>query len=506
MTPRSDLFDLIQSLTEKEIKAFRTEITKRKGDHVYLKLFDAFLATEHFDEEKAKAQFEGTKTINNFSIAKINLYDRLLEILCTLSHYQSIETDFDRYRQQIGILVKKSLHRQAMARINKALKLAEKLEAYRKIVDLHDIQREIARNYLQPEEYLDLLRTLRNKEAWLKEVEINLQRYRELFDTASIAQKMPPEIRMTIVNSILSQQLMQNEAECRSLTAKLYFFRTWNHLYSIQGRDTGWKFFAQRIIEILEKNDVLMADPGKLLVYINTITELGLHCIAFNEYAPAMEAAEKLKTIRKNLKTGDSEAMIFSRYWKLQLVYAQKRLDEKSGMHAVEAIKEGLRRFKGKLSKTDMMELQHITGAFLLTANRASEAIPWIRSLRDAKLESSRPDLHYYAWVLFLLAHYSLGHLDVVDQQLPGTVHYLREHKALTPYLRLLLGFFKKAVGIRNRTEEIALLEKTRRELHAMLEASKDFSVLELFDIMDWFSAKIAGIAMTKLPRTVSGT
>lgn len=504
MTPKSDLFDLIKSLTEKEVKAFKADIMKRQGDHVYLKVFDSLVEMEQYDEDKAKAQFHGSKTLNNFSIAKSNLYDRLLDVLCQLPHYQSIETEFDHFRQQITILVKKSLHKQAIARVNKALKLAEKLEAYRKLLDLHDIQREIARNYLQPEEYLDLLRTLRNKEAWIKEVEHNLQRYRDLFDTASISQKVPQNLRMTMVNSILTHPLMQDESECRSITAKLYFFRTWNHLYSIQGRDTGWKFFAQRIIEILEEKNFLMADPGKLLVYINSITDLGLHSIAFNEYASAMEAAEKLKAIRKNLKTGDSEALVFSRYWKLQLVYAQKRLDEKNGLVAVEAIKEGLRRFKGKLSKADTMELQHITGAFLLTIDRNSEAIPWILSLRDMKLESSRPDLHYYSWVLFLVAHYSLRHLDVVEQQIPGSTRYLRENKALTPFIRLLISFFKKAVGQRNRTEELALLEKTRNELQTLLEASNDYSVLELFDIVDWFNSRIAGVPMTKLPSLAS--
>ncbi|MFN8393398.1 MAG: hypothetical protein U0176_01850 [Bacteroidia bacterium] len=502
MTPKLDLYDLIQSLTDKEIKAFRSEILKRQGDHVYLKVFDTMLEMQAYDEDRAKEQFEGTRTLNNFSIAKSNLYERLLEVLCGMPHYQSIETEFDRFRQQITILVKKSLHKQAMARVSKAVRIAEKLEAYRKVLDLYDIQREIARNFLQPEEYLELLRSLRAKQAWLKEVESNLQRYSDLFDTASIAQKVPEHIRMTMVHSILTHQLLQDESECRSLSARLYFFRTWHHLYSIQGRDTGWKYFAERIIQILEENDFLMADPGKLLVYINAITELGLHSIAFNEYASAMEAAEKLKQIRKSLKTGDSESLIFSRYWKLQLVYAQKRLDERNGLQAIEAVKEGLRRYKGKLSKTDQMELTHIVGAFLLTIDRSSEAIPWILNLRDSKLESSRPDLHYYAWLLFLVAHYNMGHLDVVEQQLPGTTHYLKDHKAITPFVRLMLNFFKKAVNQRNRNEELALLEKTQSEMQALLEASNDFSVLELFDVMAWFSSRIHRVPMSRLQRS----
>jgi hypothetical protein len=502
MTPKSDLYDLVHSLTEKEVKAFRQEILKRQGDHIYLKVFDTLIELQSFDEEIVKAQFEGTKTLNNFSIAKSNLYERLLEVLCTMPHNQNIESQFDQFRQQITILVKKSLHKQAIARVHKAMRIAEKLEAYRKVFDLNDILREIARNYYQPEEYLSMLRTLRSREAWLKEVEQNLQRYRELFDTASIAQKVPSGIRLTMINSILSHQLMQDESECRSVSAQLYFFRTWNHLYSIQGLETGWKFFNQRIIQALETNNFLMADPGKLLVYINAITEYGLHSIAANEFATAMEAAEKLKTVRKELKTGDVEALMLSRYWKIQLVYCRKRLDERNGLVAVEKIKDLLRKFKTKLSKTESMELRHITGSFLLTIHRPSEALPWVLSLRDEKLESSRPDLHYFSWILFLVAHYDLGHLDVVEQQLPGTTHYLREHKTLTPFMRLLLGFFKKIISARNRTEELHLLEKARHDLQAMLEEDGDLRVLELFDLLAWFNARIKGIPSAKAQRS----
>jgi len=496
MTPKSDLYDLVHSLTEKEVKTFRSEIMKRQGDHVYLKVFDTLLALESFDEESVKAQFTGTKTLNNFSIAKSNLYERVLEVLCLMPHNQNIEYQFDQFRQQITILVKKSLHKQAIARVQKAMRIAEKLEAYRKVFDLNDILREIARNFYQPQEYLDMLRTLRSREAWLKEIEQNLQRYRELFDTASIAQKVPSNIRMTMINSILTHQLMQDESECRSVSAQLYFFRTWNHLYSIQGMETGWKFFNQRIISLLQGNDFLLADPGKLLVYINAITDYGLHSIAANEFAAAMEAAETLKTIRKDLKTGDAEALMLSRYWKLQLVYCRKRLDEKNGLVAVENIRDLLKRFRGKLSKTETMELRHIAGSFLLTIGKSSEALQWILTLREDKLESSRPDLHYFSWIMFLIAHYNLGHLDVVEQQLPGTQHYLREYKTLTPFMRLLLTFFKKVVSARNRSEELALLEKTRHELKVMLEADGDLRVLELFDLFAWLDSRIAGTAV----------
>lgn len=501
MTPKTDLFDLVHSLTDREAKAFKSEIMKRQGEHVYLKLFDIIRAQEQFDEEKIKSGFEGSKTINNFSIAKSNLYEKLLEVLCAMPQHQNIETDFDRFRQQISILVRKSLHKQAIVRVQKAMRIAEKLEANRKVLDLNDILREIARNFYPPEEYLKLHRSLRSQETWLKEVEQNLQLYRELFDSASIAHRVPEGMRMNMVSSILGHELMQDESECRSISAKLYFFRIWNHLYTVQGLDTGWKFFNTRIIQVLEENPHLLTDPGKLLIYINAITDFGLNSIAASEFAGAMESAGKLQMIRHDLKTGESEGLIFSRYWKLQLLYCQKRYDEKNGLAAVEHIKEGLKRYRGKLSKSEDMELRHIMSTFLLSVGRSSEALPWVLSLRDDKLESSQPELHIFSWILFLVAHYQLGHLDVVEQQLPSTIHFMREHRTYTTFMRLILGFFKKAVSVRNRSEELALLEKTRTELSTLLSTTGEERVLNLFDLVSWLQSRIAGVPMSKLPK-----
>ena len=106
MTPKHDLYELIQSLTDGEISAFRKKILKRKGKHVYMKVFDEMLQQPHYDEADLKEKFSGEKTLNNFSIAKKNLYEKLMEELCAMPHHQDIESQFDKFRQQISILVK----------------------------------------------------------------------------------------------------------------------------------------------------------------------------------------------------------------------------------------------------------------------------------------------------------------------------------------------------------------------------------------------------------------
>ena len=82
MTPKHDLHEMVHSLTETEISTFRKEVLRREGQHIYLQIFDAILAMEEYDEVKLKKLFKGKKTLNNFSIAKNNLDEKILDVRC----------------------------------------------------------------------------------------------------------------------------------------------------------------------------------------------------------------------------------------------------------------------------------------------------------------------------------------------------------------------------------------------------------------------------------------
>ena len=496
MTPKPDLFDLIHSLTASEQNSFRKEILKRKGKHTYLLVFEAILEMESYDEAALKERFEGEKTLNNFSIAKSNLYEKVLEVLTHLPHHQNLETRFDRFRQQISILLKKSLYKQALVRVKKTIRIAEKLESYRKLQDLYQLHREIARSYLPPKEYVDLHNDLRAKEAWLREVNSNLQRYKELYETATIAPYFRREVRNAMINSILRHALMQDESECRSISAKIYFYRTWNYLYAVQKKESGWQFFSGKIIQLLTENHHLLADPGTFLVFVNTVYDFGLKCIIIGEYDQAEESARQLQSIQKGLKTGENEALIFSRYWKLQLILSQRLLNQSEGLKAIKEVRNGFRRYKDKLSKQDQMELEYLISVFLLSMERPSEAVFWILRLREERVTSNRPDLHYYSWLLFLIAHFSLGHFDVVEQQTPGTENYLKDKKALGPMEKRCMSFFKRVVRAKSGPETRKVMEAFRSDLLSLLSNERYTSFSEYFNLQAWIESRIKMVPM----------
>jgi hypothetical protein len=502
MTPKHDLHELVHSLTEAELSAFRKEVLRRDGQHIYLQIFEALLEMVDYDEAKLKRMFKGKKTLNNFSIAKNNLYEKILEVLCELPHHQNIETRFDHFKQQITILIRKSLYKQALERVEKATRVAEKMEAFKRVFELQDLKREIGRHFLSPQDYLEMLRQLRTDETWVNEAEQNLNRYRDVFDTASIAQKFPPSVRTSLINSILGQEIMQDVSECRSVSAQIYFYRTWNHLYFIQGKTTGWRYFTEQLLSLLEKNPSLLSDPTKFLVYVNAISNIGYNSISLSEFANAMEAAEKLQTIRKELKTGENEALIFSRYWKLQILYYQKKLDEKNGMVAVEKVQEGLKRYKGKLSRNDSMELIHYVTVFLLCMGHNSEAIAWILKQRDEFSGQTRSDLHDFAWIFLLVAHFNLGNLDVVETQLSSTMRFFKDRKRPNLYFKAILTFFKKVINAKNIKETNDILQRLQNELEELIRQDGDASLLEYFNFMAWSESRIRNVPMREALQT----
>jgi hypothetical protein len=178
------------------------------------------------------------------------------------------------------------------------------------------------------------------------------------------------------------------------------------------------------------------------------------------------------------------------------LLYCQKLIDEKNGLIAVAQIKDGLRRFRGKVAKSDAMELIHLSAAFLLTLERSSEAIAWIMELREDRGMQVRPDLHFFSWLLFFVAHYNLGNFDVIEQQLPGAIHHFKQRRRYSPFFKITLTMFRKSVLARNKTELKNRLQIARDALIELFQSTNNQAPLRYFHIIAWIDARMNDVPL----------
>lgn len=128
MRSSDNLYILIKSLTKGEKLYFKKFSSKQvKGDgNNYIRLFDAInnlVKKDDINETELKAILKSYKLINNFSVAKSYLYERILESLAT-QHKDELRALVNQSR----ILYSKNLLHLAMKSVQKTKKKAIKFK------------------------------------------------------------------------------------------------------------------------------------------------------------------------------------------------------------------------------------------------------------------------------------------------------------------------------------------------------------------------------------------
>ncbi|MEM7039696.1 MAG: hypothetical protein AAF570_22170, partial [Bacteroidota bacterium] len=151
-----DLYDLVHSLTEGEMKAFRYDSGKMGANSKakYVLLFDAMrkMRRSEYDEQRLK-QITGITDRHAFSQAKRDCHKRIIQLLRRVPTNRTAATELYDFPDNIRILINKGLFGQAWKMLEKGRKTAQKLEAFSVHLDLLDIQRELASHFLPPPEY-----------------------------------------------------------------------------------------------------------------------------------------------------------------------------------------------------------------------------------------------------------------------------------------------------------------------------------------------------------------
>ena len=77
MAYSTDLFHLIQAMTKSEKRYFKLFSSFQSGNKVYIRLFNAIVKQENYDEEKLKKQLK----ISAFPTVKTYLYNLIMRSL-----------------------------------------------------------------------------------------------------------------------------------------------------------------------------------------------------------------------------------------------------------------------------------------------------------------------------------------------------------------------------------------------------------------------------------------
>src|SRR5437763_1132265 len=154
MTPRTDLFDLVHSLTPNEKRYFKlfSSVHGKSKRKMYDILFDTVAAMKDYDESILKQKLKKYPFAKHLSVAKKQLMHLILRSLWAFASEADADSAFRGTPEQVRILYKKGLHRAALHLLNKGYAEAALYERFLIQLDLLLLQEAFFEDGLLPSE------------------------------------------------------------------------------------------------------------------------------------------------------------------------------------------------------------------------------------------------------------------------------------------------------------------------------------------------------------------
>src|SRR5271156_2872643 len=150
MTPSSNLFEIIHSLTASEKRYFKvfssTHVIGNKNN--YEKLFNAYLelpANEPYDEAAFKKKRASKTWGKNFAVEKKLLEDQLMKAMRAYNAEKSAEGALNDIIANVRFLYNKGLISAANKELKKGINMAEELENLPSLIILYQLKLNLTR-------------------------------------------------------------------------------------------------------------------------------------------------------------------------------------------------------------------------------------------------------------------------------------------------------------------------------------------------------------------------
>ena len=165
--------------------------------------------------------------------------------------------------------------------------------------------------------------------------------------------------------------------------------------------------------------------------------------------------------------------------------------DFKAGVSLMAKIKSGLEDFINLLDNHSKLILYYKVACLYFGNDNYSEAIQWLNRILNSENIDLREDIHSFARILNLIAHYEMGNTDVIDYYIRSTYRFMLKKDDLHRFQKAILSFLRKLAGEFTKEDLIPEFEKLRERLIPLQSNPYEKRAFIYFDIISWLECKI---------------
>ncbi|OEK04491.1 hypothetical protein [Roseivirga misakiensis] len=491
------LFDLIKSLNQTEKRHFRLFV-KRSGnadDLKFVKLFDAMDSIKSYDDQNILKRVSSIKK-SQFSNQKAHLYR---QILASLRHYhigQNIDIQLRENMDHAKVLYNKGFYKQALKMLGKTKVMAQETKHFTIALEVLEFEKLIESEYItrsienRAEELTIEVNTTANRvnsANQLSNLSLNLY---SLFLKNGYAKT---KTAFEEVRTYFDENLPITSVDGLSFYEKLYYHQAHVWFNKITQNFPNAYKHAKAWVELFKADEDMAKKQPVLFIkgYRNLLAAL-FQLQYYTQFCIVLDEVEALSQDKQIVKDLNSEVLIFKFLYisKINKCFMEGQFEK--GIDLIPEILEKLKLYEGKIDPERVLMFYYKFASLYFGNDNYRKTIFYLNQIvyfKDVKL---REDIHCFARILNLIAHFEDGQDFQLEYQIKSTFQFIGRMNDQQAVQREIIQFLRKTGKIKpsELKSEFIQLHSRLEKLNEDLYERRPFLYL---DILSYLQSRIEG-------------
>jgi len=488
------LYQLIKSLSKSEKRNFKLYVNRIQSNEEskFMLLFDIIDKQTDYNEDKILQKPNGISKAQ-LSNLKAHLYRQILMSL----RLNASNHDLDIYlREQIDyakLLYNKGLYNQSLKILDKAKSTATEFEKNAILLEILDFEKHIEGQYVTrsinttAEEITTSASLLSKKISGTNNFSnLGIRLYGLYLRTSHVRN----EKDLLFVSEFFKSNLPAYNIEELSFFEKLYLYQSYVwYNYIVQDFLTCYKY-ASRWVDLFDENSHLI--PVYADLYLKGLHNLLAALFFINhkqKFTDVLKTLEKLGSEEFVLNNENNCVLLFQYRYINKINFHFMNGTFSDGLYLVNEIEAGVKRFDKKIDDNRILNFYYKIGCLYFGSGNNEQAIIYLGKVISHQVHI-RNDIHGFALILNLIAHYESGNAKMVQYQIKSVFRFLSKLEEMNQVQQHIINFLRKVPIMDNISVKNEFI-KLRSNLIKLQQDPYEKRAFLYLDIISWLTCKI---------------
>jgi hypothetical protein len=488
------LFQLVHSLEKSEKRHFKLYIKRSsaKGDLKIIQLFDALAAMPEYDEAVLLKKLKDvTKT--QLANLKNHLYKQVLASLRLLKTSDNIDLQLSEHLDNARILYNKGLKIQALRILEKAKELARANQKFNTLVQLLSLEKKI--------ESLHITRSTTEKTQQIAdealEISSHIDRVTRLSNLALLlyrwfvlhghSRNKEDEKELA---TFFKSYLPADTSAINGFYEELYLYQSYSWYAFIKMDFLMYYRYSQKWIDLFEEHPPMIeVETGHYVKGMHNMLNALFDLRNFEKFEITLKQFEVFQKtpVANRHDNFRIHTSIYITGAKINQHLMKGTFAE--GLKLVPLIEKSLEEYALFVDPHRILVFNYKLAMLYFGAGKFEIAIDYLQRIINGPVDL-RIDLHCYARLLHLMAHYELGNYELMESLTKSVYRFMAKMKSLTVVEEEMFGFLKHSFDV--SPEKIK--PELKKFLHKIKHLEKNPFETRSFaylDVISWIESKV---------------